>query len=54
MNYINRLLIVIAMALLGQYAVAQPPARKREKSEKKESATTYNIPMSERAKSQYP
>ena len=53
MNNINRLFLVIAIAILGQYAVAQPPARKRENSEKQES-TTYNIPMTERAKSQYP
>lgn len=53
MNNINRLFLVIAIAILGQYAVAQPPARKRGNTEKKES-TTYNIPMSERAKSQYP
>lgn len=53
MKYMKKLLVVIAIATLGQYAIAQPPARKRAKEEKKET-TTYQIPMSERAKTQYP
>lgn len=53
MKYISKLFAVIAFVMLGEYAVAQPPARKREKETKQETAT-YNIPMSERAKSQYP
>lgn len=53
MKYISKLFVVIAFMMLGEYAVAQPPVRKREKETKKET-TTYNIPMSERAKSQYP
>ncbi len=53
MKYISKIFVVMALMMLGEYAVAQPPARKRENETKKETAT-YNIPMSERAKSQYP
>lgn len=55
MRQINRILILLAVLLIGEYAVAQPPARKKEqKSNKANSAATYEVPLSQRAKSQYP
>ncbi len=55
MKLLNKLFIVVAILLMGQYAIAQPPARKRAKEkEKTATAATYTVPMSERAKSQYP
>lgn len=53
MKFLNKLFIAVAITLLGEYAVAQPPARKREKAQQK-TAASYSVPMSERAKSQYP
>ncbi|MBQ2779891.1 MAG: gliding motility protein GldN [Bacteroidaceae bacterium] len=55
MRQMNKILVLFAVLLIGQYAVAQPPARKKE--QKKSGATTaatYEVPLSERAKSQYP
>ena len=55
MRQINRIVILLALLLMGEYAVAQPPARKKEqKSNKANTAVTYEVPLSERAKSQYP
>ncbi len=53
MKHINKIFVAIAISLLGQYAVAQPPARLKEKVRKAESAV-YEVPLSERAKTQYP
>lgn len=57
MKYVSKLVVIIAVSLMGQYAVAQPPARIREKSEKKEekaATAVVSVNMTERAKSQYP
>lgn len=55
MRQINRIVILLAVLLIGEYAVAQPPARKKEqKGKKADTAATYEVPLSERAKSQYP
>lgn len=53
MKQMNKTVMVIAISLLGQYAVAQPPARKKEK-ERKSETTVYEVPLSERAKNQFP
>lgn len=53
MKHLNKILVAIAFLLLGEYATAQPPARLREKTRKAESAV-YEVPLSERAKNQYP
>ena len=37
MKHINKIFVAIAISLLGQYAVAQPPARLKEKVRKAES-----------------
>ena len=52
MKYISKILLAISVVLLAQTAAAQPPKRKKEAAAKQE--TTVNIPMSERAKAQYP
>lgn len=55
MKYISKLIVVIAISLLGQYAVAQPPAREREKAKKEQkTATAAIVNMSERAKNLFP
>lgn len=55
MKYISKLIVVIAISLLGQYAIAQPPAREREKAKKEQkTATAAIVNMSERAKNQFP
>ena len=55
MKYISKLIVVIAVSLLGQYAVAQPPARIKEKAKKEQKTTSAAvINMSERAKNQFP
>lgn len=55
MRQINRIVILLAVLLIGEYAIAQPPARKKEqKGKKADTAATYEVPLSERAKSQYP
>lgn len=53
MKHLNKIFVAIAILLVGQYAVAQPPARLKEKARKAES-TVYEVPLSERAKTQYP
>ena len=52
MKYIAKIVLVTLIALVGEYAAAQPPKRKSETAAKK--ATAVNIPMSDRAKAQYP
>ena len=52
MHYISRILILLAIVVIAQNANAQPPTRRGEKTEKKESAA--NIKLTERAKAQYP
>lgn len=54
MKNIDKILLFAAMMLLGQYAVAQPPARKKAETKKQEQTTSYQVPLSQRAKSQYP
>ena len=55
MKYISKFVLLAAISLMGQYAVAQPPARAKERSKKE--ATQKAAPavkMTDRAKSQYP
>ncbi|MBQ5663369.1 MAG: hypothetical protein IIV19_02935 [Bacteroidaceae bacterium] len=52
MKYISKILLIVCISLLGQHAAAQPPKRKKEAAAKE--ATTLNIPMTDRAKAQYP
>lgn len=52
MKYISKILLIVCISLLGQHATAQPPKRKKEAAAKE--ATAVNIPMSDRAKAQYP
>ena len=52
MKYISKILLIICISLLGQNLSAQPPKRKKEAAAKQE--TTVNVPMTERAKAQYP
>lgn len=52
MKHISNILLTICIFLLGQHISAQPPKRKKEAAAKQ--STTINIPMSERAKAQYP
>lgn len=56
MKYVSKLVVIIAASLMGQYALAQPPARLKEKTKKEQKATTATatVNMTERAKSQYP
>lgn len=55
MQYISKILIVAAFALVAQTADAQPPARRGDNSKKgKKAETTAVVELSERAKSQYP
>ena len=55
MQYISRLLIIAAVALLAHTASAQPPTRKGANNPKgKKTETTAVIELTERAKSQYP
>lgn len=54
MKQINKIIVLIAILLAGEYAVAQPPARKRDREQKSTRTATYEVPLSERAKSQYP
>ncbi len=55
MKYISKLIVLAIFALLGQYAVAQPPARSKQtaRKEQKTSAAPV-INLTDRAKSQYP
>lgn len=52
MKYISKILLAISVVLLAQTVAAQPPKRKKETAAKQETAV--NVPMSERAKAQYP
>ncbi|MBR3612666.1 MAG: gliding motility protein GldN [Bacteroidaceae bacterium] len=56
MKYVSKLVVIIAVSLMGQYAVAQPPARVKENTKKEQKAATAaaTVNMTERAKSQYP
>ena len=55
MKYISKLIVIIAVSLMGQYAVAQPPARSKQQAKKEQKAsTTPAVNMSERARNQYP
>ena len=54
MKNIARTALLVAAVMLGQYAVAQPPARKKDDAKKQEQTATYEVPLSQRAKSQYP
>ena len=52
MKYISKILLIVCVSLLGQYAAAQPPKRKNEAAAKE--AVAVNVPMTDRAKAQYP
>ena len=55
MQYISKILVVTALALVASTANAQPPARKGESNKKNSKAeTTAVVELTERAKSQYP
>ena len=56
MKYVSKLVVIIAVSLMGEYAVAQPPARIKENAKKEQKAATaaVTVNMTERAKSQYP
>ena len=47
MKYISKILLIVCVSLLGQYAAAQPPKRKNEASAKE--AVAINVPMTDRA-----
>ena len=52
MKYISKILLIVCVSLLGQYAAAQPPKRKNEAAAKE--AVAVNVPMTDRAKAQFP
>ena len=52
MKYISKILLIVCVSLLGQYAAAQPPKRKSEAAAKE--AVALSVPMTDRAKAQYP
>ena len=52
MKYISKILLIVCVSLLGQYAAAQPPKRKNEAAAK--AAVAVSVPMTDRAKAQYP
>ena len=52
MKYISKILLIACVSLMGQYATAQPPKRKSESAAKE--ATAVSVPMTDRAKAQYP
>ena len=52
MKYISKILLIVCVSLLGQYAAAQPPKRKNEAAAK--AAVVVNVPMTDRAKAQFP
>ena len=52
MKYISKILLIVCISLLGQHAAAQPPKRKKEAAAKE--ATAVSVPMTDRAKAQYP
>lgn len=55
MKYLSKLIVLAIFALLGQYAVAQPPVRAKQNSRKEQKTTAApSINLTDRAKSQYP
>lgn len=52
MKYISKILLIVCIFLLGQHAAAQPPKRQKEAAAKE--ATAVSIPMTDRARAQYP
>ena len=54
MHYISKILIVMAVMLVAQNSMAQPPTRKVNTTEKKKGSTATSPQVTERAKSQYP
>lgn len=54
MQYISKLLVIAALALVAQTAGAQPPARKKDNTKKENRQAAQATGLSERAKSQYP
>ena len=52
MKYISKILLIVCVSLLGQYAAAQPPKRKNEAAAK--AAVVVSVPMTDRAKAQFP
>lgn len=54
MKNIVKTALFVAVVLLGQYAVAQPPARTKAETKKQEKSVSHKVPLTERAKSQYP
>ena len=54
MQYISRILVVVALAFAAHTANAQPPARKSDNKNSKKAETTAVVELTERAKSQYP
>lgn len=54
MEQIRNILLLAAILLIGEYAAAQPPARKRDKEQKSTQTAVYEVPLTQRAKSQYP
>ena len=54
MKNIVKTALFVAVVLLGQYAVAQPPARIKAETKKQEKSVSHKVPLTERAKSQYP
>ena len=55
MKYVSKLFVVTALLFMAQYAVAQPPARNKEKAKKEQKAqSAVAVNMTERAKNQFP
>ena len=54
MQYISRILVVVALAFVAHTANAQPPARKNDNKKSNKTETTAVVELTERAKSQYP
>ena len=54
MKNIVKTALFVAVMMLGQYAVAQPPSRKNVKEKQKQAVVKSEVPLTERAKSQYP
>lgn len=54
MQYISRILVVVALVFVAHTANAQPPARKNDNKKSNKTETTAVVELTERAKSQYP
>lgn len=54
MQYISKILVVAALALVASTANAQPPARKGDNKKSNKAETTVVVELTERARSQYP